>query len=389
MSLGLPVPLDPPASLGVIGGGQLGRMFIQAAQRMGFRAGVLATSDDEPAVQVADWAVIGPSDRLSALRAFAEQAEAITVEFENVSASALRWLARNRPVRPGWKTVWVSQNRIREKSFLTHHQIPHAPWRPVRDEAELALAVQAVGLPLILKTASSGYDGKGQVRVERAEDALAAWSSLGQVACVAEGWVNFESEISVIVARGADGTSVAYPAGFNRHRNHILDSTVMPAPVGPIVNLEAQTLALSVAQALETIGVLTVEFFVTATGDLLVNELAPRPHNSGHLTIEAATTSQFEQQVRSLSGLPLGDSTLVRPAAMANLLGDLWSQGEPDWPSALRTDPGVKLHLYGKKGASPGRKMGHLTVLDPDPETALVRVQAARHRLTASRSLGT
>lgn len=198
MSPGLPVPLHPPASLGVIGGGQLGRMFIQAAQRMGFRAGVLATSDDEPAVQVADWAVIAPSDRLSALRLFAEQAEAITVEFENVSASALRWLSRTRPVRPGWKTVWVSQNRLREKSFLTRHKIPHAPWRPVRDEAELAVAIRAVGLPLILKTASSGYDGKGQVRVERAEDAGAAWSSLGQVACVAEGWVDFESEISVI-----------------------------------------------------------------------------------------------------------------------------------------------------------------------------------------------
>ncbi|AGA29655.1 5-(carboxyamino)imidazole ribonucleotide synthase [Singulisphaera acidiphila] len=388
MSPGLPVPLHPPASLGVIGGGQLGRMFIQAAQRMGFRAGVLATSDDEPAVQVADWAVIAPSDRLSALRLFAEQAEAITVEFENVSASALRWLSRTRPVRPGWKTVWVSQNRLREKSFLTRHKIPHAPWRPVRDEAELAVAIRAVGLPLILKTASSGYDGKGQVRVERAEDAGAAWSSLGQVACVAEGWVDFESEISVIVARGADGAALAFPVGFNRHRSHILDSTVMPAPVGPIVTLEAQTLALSIAQALETVGVLTVEFFVTSAGGLLVNELAPRPHNSGHLTIEAATTSQFEQQVRTLAGLPLGASDLIRPAAMVNLLGDLWADGEPDWPAALRSDPGVKLHLYGKKGASPGRKMGHLTVLDPDAETALFRAQAARRILTDSRTDG-
>ncbi|SIN89082.1 5-(carboxyamino)imidazole ribonucleotide synthase [Singulisphaera sp. GP187] len=389
MSPGLHDPLDPPASLGVIGGGQLGRMFIQAAQRMGYRAGVLATREDEPAVQVADWAVIAPSDQLSALRSFADQAEAITVEFENVSASALRWLARTRPVRPGWKTVWVSQNRLREKSFLTRHKIPHAPWRPVRDVAELELAIRAVGLPLILKTASSGYDGKGQVRVERAEDARSAWSSLGQVACVAEGWVDFQSEISVVVARGADGAAESFPVGLNRHQSHILDATVMPAPVGPIVTLEAQTLALSVAQALETVGVLTVEFFVTSAGGLLVNELAPRPHNSGHLTIEAATTSQFEQQVRALSGLPLGASDLIRPAAMVNLLGDLWAEGEPDWQAALRSDPGVKLHLYGKKGASPGRKMGHLTVLDPDPEMALCRVQAARRALTARHPVGT
>lgn len=382
MSCGPLARLYPPASLGVIGGGQLGRMFVQAAQRMGYRAGVLATSQDEPAVQVADWAVIAPSDRLSALRSFAAQAEAITVEFENVSAPALRWLARRRPVRPGWQTVWVSQNRLREKTFLARHGIPLAPWRPVHTHDELESAVQALGLPLILKTASSGYDGKGQVRVEHAGEARSAWSSLGQVACVAEGWVDFQSEVSVVVARGADGASVAFPLGLNRHRRHILDSTLMPAPVGPIVSLEARTLALSVAEALGTAGVLTVEFFVTSGGSLLVNEVAPRPHNSGHLTIEASTTSQFEQQVRTLCGLPLGATDLLRPAAMVNLLGDLWADGEPDWDSALRSDPGVKLHLYGKKGASPGRKMGHLTVLDPDSESALSRVQAARRALT-------
>jgi 5-(carboxyamino)imidazole ribonucleotide synthase len=385
MSSGPLARLFPPASLGVIGGGQLGRMFVHAAQSMGYRAGVLATSDEEPAVQVADWAVIAPSDRLSALRSFAEQADAVTVEFENVSAPALRWLSRRRIVRPGWKTVWVSQNRLREKTFLTRHGIPHAPWRPVRTTDELESAVRELGLPLILKTASSGYDGKGQVRVAHASEARPAWSSLGHVACVAEGWVDFESEISVIVARGADGAAVAFPVALNQHQNHILDSTMMPAPVGPIVTLEARTLALSVAQALGTAGVLTVEFFVTAEGGLLVNELAPRPHNSGHLTIEASTTSQFEQQVRTLCGLPLGASDLIVPAAMVNLLGELWSEGEPDWDSALRSDAGVKLHLYGKKGASPGRKMGHLTVLDPDPELALRRVQAVRRALAPPR----
>jgi 5-(carboxyamino)imidazole ribonucleotide synthase len=382
---GPPEPLRPPASLGVIGGGQLGRMFLQAAQRMGYRAGVLSATDDAPAAQVATWTVVGPPDHLPALRAFAGKAEGVTVEFENVSAPALRWLGRRQIVRPGWRTVWVSQNRLREKRFLTRHQVPHAPWRPVRTEAELTEAVAVLGLPLILKTAASGYDGKGQVRVDREDDADAAWSSLGQVPCVAEGWIEFAVEVSVVVARGRGGEAVTYPVGQNRHERHILDSTLMPAPVGPIVSLEARTLALAVAQALGTIGVLTVEFFLTAEGRLLVNEIAPRPHNSGHLTIEAGISSQFEQQVRALCGLPLGQADLVTPAAMVNLLGDLWSGGTPDWEAALRADPGVKLHLYGKRTPSHGRKMGHLTVLDPDPETALARALAARAALVGRR----
>jgi 5-(carboxyamino)imidazole ribonucleotide synthase len=373
--------LHPPASLGVIGSGQLGRMFIQAAQRMGYRAGVLGTHEETPAAQVAHWTVIGPPDHLPALRAFADRAEAVTVEFENVSAPALRWLARRRAVRPAWRTLWTAQNRQREKTFLARNAFPHAPWRPVRSEAELETAIRDLGFPSILKTASSGYDGKGQVLVTREAEASAAWSSLGRVACVAEAWVEFAAEISVVVARGHDGQAVAYPAGLNHHERHILDTTVMPAPVGPIVSLEARTLALAVAQALGTVGVLTVEFFLTAAGGLLVNEIAPRPHNSGHLTIEAGFSNQFEQQVRALCGLPLGRSDLVMPAAMVNLLGDLWAKGEPRWNAALRLDPGVKLHLYGKRTPAVGRKMGHLTVLDPDPEIALARALAARRAL--------
>ncbi len=376
-------PLFPPASLGVIGGGQLGRMFVQAAQRMGYRAGVLAATSDAPAAQVAHWSVIAPPDHLPALRTFAEQADAITVEFENVSAPALRWLARRRPVRPGWRTVWVSQNRLREKTFLSQNGFPLAPWRPVRSEPELETAVRELGTPLILKTASSGYDGKGQIRVDLPAAVGRAWSSLGQVDCVAEAWVSFVSEVSVVVARGDNGHATTYPVGLNHHERHILDSTVMPAPVGPIVALEARTLALSLAEALGTVGVLTVEYFVTAEGHLLVNEIAPRPHNSGHLTIEAAVTSQFEQQVRTLAGFSPGSGNLVSPSAMVNLLGDLWGDGEPDWSSALEGDPGVKLHLYGKRTPSPGRKMGHLTVLDPDPDNALERVRAARLRMQA------
>ena len=373
--------IHPPATIGVIGGGQLGRMFLQAAQRMGYRAGVFAATETAPSAQVAHWSVLAPPDNLPALRSFADRAEAVTVEFENVSAPALRWLARRRPVRPGWRTVWVSQNRLREKTFLARHGIPLAPWHPVRDQPELQAALSALGLPLILKTAASGYDGKGQVLVRDADDVEVAWATLNHVACVAEGWVAFDAEVSVVVVRGDDGQAVAYLVGLNRHERHILDTTVMPAPVGPIVALEARTLALSIAEALGTVGVLTVEFFLTAEGRLVVNEIAPRPHNSGHLTIEAAVSSQFEQQVRALCGLPLGGTDLVTPAAMVNLLGDLWADGEPRWEAALRSDPGVKLHLYGKRSPAPGRKMGHMTVLDPDPEVALARARAARRAL--------
>jgi 5-(carboxyamino)imidazole ribonucleotide synthase len=348
---------------------------------MGYRAGVLSTYEDSPAAQVAHWSVIGPTDHLTALRSLADRASAITVEFENVSAAALRWLAQQRIVRPGWQTVWTSQNRLREKKFLTRNGIPHAPWRPVRTEAELTAAVKALGLPLILKTASSGYDGKGQILVSRAADAPDAWSSLGMVPCVAEAWIEFAAEVSVVVARGHDGSAVAYPVGLNHHERHILDSTLMPAPVGPVVTLEARTLALSVAHALETVGVLCVEFFLTAEGQLLVNEVAPRPHNSGHLTIEASYTSQFEQQVRALCGLPLGRTDMVTHAAMVNLMGELWEHGEPRWEAGLKLDDGVKIHLYGKRKPAVGRKMGHLTVLDPDPGMARARALAVRRAL--------
>jgi 5-(carboxyamino)imidazole ribonucleotide synthase len=362
-------------------------MFIQAAQRMGYRAGVLAAEDEDPAAQVAHWKVIGNSDELPALREFAERATAVTVEFENVSSAALRWLARSRVVRPGWQTTWICQNRLREKRFLTRYRVPHTPWHPVRGSAELDAAARALGLPLILKTASSGYDGKGQVLIETAAQAPAAWASLGRQAAVAEALVDFAAELSVVVARGVDGRAVCYPVALNRHDRHILDATVMPAAVGPIVTQEAHGLALAIAQALGTVGVLTVEFFLTAKGDLLVNEIAPRPHNSGHLTIEATVASQFEQQVRALCGLPLAASDQVMPAAMVNLLGDLWSSsgGEPRWEAALALDAGVSLHLYGKQRAVPGRKMGHLTVLDQDPQRALHRALLARQALVAGR----
>ncbi len=379
--------LYPSASLGVVGSGQLGRMFIQAAQKMGYRAGVLTARDDDPAAQVADWTVIGSSDELPALRAFAERADAVTVEFENVSAPGLRWLARSRVVRPGWRTAWICQNRLREKSFLARAGLPHTPWHAVRCDSEINSALETLGLPLILKTASSGYDGKGQILVKTAADAAGAWASLGRLPCVAEAVVDFAAELSVVVARGVDGRAVCYPVAMNWHERHILDATTMPAAVGPSVTQEAHRLALAVAQALATIGVLTVEFFLIADGGLLVNEIAPRPHNSGHLTIEASVASQFEEQVRALCGLPLGPTDQLMPAAMVNLLGDLWSlaKGEPRWEAALALDPGISLHLYGKQSAVPGRKMGHITVLDRDPDAALKRALAAREALVSGR----
>ena len=293
----------PPSSIAVIGGGQLGRMFICAAHRLGYEAGTLSNTADDPAACVASWVIVGASDCLQDLRKLAQRSIAVTVEFENVSAAALRWLARSGlVVRPGWKTLWISQNRLREKAFLAKHGVPTAPWRRVGTQNELDIAVKELGTPLILKTANSGYDGKGQVRVDSGSQAKSAWDSLDSALCVSERFVEFAAEISVVTARGTDGQAVTYAPALNRHRNHILDVTVMPAPVGPIVSQDARRMALGIAQSLENVGVLTVEFFLTTDGGLIVNEIAPRPHNSGHLTIEAAVTDQFEQQVRTLCG---------------------------------------------------------------------------------------
>jgi 5-(carboxyamino)imidazole ribonucleotide synthase len=357
-------------------------MFVQAAQRMGFRTIVLSPTPDAPAAQIAHDVVVGPDDDPRTLDAFAARADAVTVEFENVSAAGLRWLGRRMPARPGWRTVRVSQNRLREKRFLQSIGVPLAAWRPVRTECELSEAVTQLGTPLILKTAASGYDGKGQIRVDAPEDLATAWARLNRVACVAEQVVDFVAEVSVVAVRGADGMGVTYPVALNRHSRHILDSTLVPAPIGPVLTRESRDLATRILETLGTVGVLTVEMFLGADGRVRVNELAPRPHNSGHWTIEGSTCSQFEQQVRTLAGWPVGEADAPRAAAMVNLLGDLWGSGPPQWADALGSDPGVHLHLYGKHGAAPGRKMGHMTVIDADPDAALSRALAARSRLT-------
>lgn len=379
---GYPSILHPPAWLGIIGGGQLGRMFVHAAQRMGYRVVVLAPEPDAPAAQAADERIVGAYDSLEAVRKLSRLARGVTVEFENISAPALRWLEKRLPVRPGWRPIRVAQNRIAEKTFLTANRFPLAHWAEIRSLEELRRADATLGYPWVLKTAAAGYDGKGQVKITAPGEADDAWASLGRPSCVGESWVSFAAELSVIAIRSADGSTASYAVSENRHSRHILDTAVMPADVGPIVSRDARELAVRVASALGIVGVLTVEMFLSAGGGLLINELAPRPHNSGHSTIEACVTSQFEQQVRALAGLPLGSTDRYGPsAAMANLLGDLWARGEPDWAGALAADPGVKLHLYGKTAPAPGRKMGHLTVLDHDAESARARALAVRARL--------
>ena len=377
-------PLFPPASLGVIGSGQLGRMFIQAAQRMGYRAGVLERVGGHAG------GAGGPLDGHRPRRRPCRASDPMAIGPRRSRSSSR---TSRRPPCDGWpgnvRSVRAGERSGRPEP-AAREDLPDPARHPAtRPGVRCATGRNSrplpgrLGLPLILKTAASGYDGKGQIRVEAADRLARAWDDPGQTPCVAEGWVDFAAEVSMVVARGRDGRAACYPVGLNRHDRHILDSTIMPAPVGPIVAQEARDLALGVAQALDAVGVLCVEFFLTANGRLMVNEMAPRPHNSGHLTIEAAAASQFEQQVRALCGLPLAASDLTTPAAMVNLLGDLWIEagGEPRWDAALAADPGVSLHLYGKDAPVPGRKMGHLTVLDRDPESALVRALAARNAL--------
>jgi 5-(carboxyamino)imidazole ribonucleotide synthase len=370
----------PGAAVGVLGSGQLGRMFAIAARRMGYRVHTFSPDADTPTGQVADLEVIAPYDDLDAVSRFAAGVSVVTFEFENVPAPTAEAAAKHAPVRPRGEVLHTSQHRIREKTFLTKAGLPLTPFRTVTTADELRRAVADLGCPAILKTADFGYDGKGQVRVTSPEQAAGAWASIGNVPAVLEAFILFEKEISVVAARGADGAYADWGVIENRHHNHILDISVAPAAVSEGVLREAREIARAVLEALDVVGVLCVEFFVEQGGRLMINELAPRPHNSGHLTFDASVTSQFEQQLRAVCGLPLGSTELLRPAAMANLLGDLWQDGEPDWVAAC-SHPDVKLHLYGKLAPRAGRKMGHLTALAPDPVLALERVAAARKAL--------
>ena len=372
--------IAPGAALGVLGGGQLGRMFAIAARRMGYRVHTLSPEDDSPAGQVADVEVTASYEDLDALRTFARGVEVVTFEFENVPIEAIDAIEALAPVRPSGVALHTAQQRAREKTFLADRGVPTAPFAPAATLDELWDAVARVGTPAVIKTAAFGYDGKGQHKVATPADVEHIWTALGHQAAVVEKFINLQAEISIIAARGVDGEVATFPPFENRHRNHILDLTTAPAAIPAPVARRAAEIGRTILEELQYVGVLCVEFFVSTEGELLVNELAPRPHNSGHLTFDAAVTSQFEQQVRAICGLPLGSAEIPRPAAMANLLGDLWVDGEPNWAAACRfTD--VKLHLYGKTNARPGRKMGHLTAVGKTAQEAQERVIAARAAL--------
>ena len=371
----------PGSTIGIFGGGQLGRMTAIAAKRMGYRVIVLDPTPDCPAGQVADDEITAPYTDVTAAKELARQCAVVTAEFENVPADTLEAIEPIVPVRPASRILRIAQNRIAEKTFLAEHGFPVPNFRPVRSREDLLRAVSEIGCPAVLKTATGGYDGKGQVRIEHLDEAEKAWERLGKVDCVLEEFVLLEREVSVIVARNLQGEEAVYPVAENTHSRHILDTSVMPARISPDLAKQAQELAQAIARELELIGLLCVEMFVAQDGRLLVNELAPRPHNSGHQTFDAAVTSQFEQLVRAICNLPLGSTELYRPAAIANLLGDLWEGGEPNWVKALEL-PEVKLHLYGKAEPRPGRKMGHLTATGETSDEALQKVIAARERLT-------
>ncbi|CAK0745769.1 N5-carboxyaminoimidazole ribonucleotide synthase [uncultured Gammaproteobacteria bacterium] len=350
--------IAPGGTIGILGGGQLGRMTALAAARLGYRVHVFTPEADSPCAQVAAAATVAEFNDHAALAAFAQAVDVVTLEWENVPVEAVRYLEEGVPVRPGSTVLAVTRDRLEEKAFLNRHGIATAPWRAAYSTEDVLAAAAELGLPAVLKAATLGYDGKGQVRLDSPLDPQAAWHAMGAGEAIVEGYVRFEREISVIVARGGDGGMASYPAVENQHTNHILARTIVPAPISAETAAEADRIARRVARALDLTGLVAVEMFVTHDNQVLVNELAPRPHNSGHWTIDACPTSQFEQLVRAVCHLPLGPTTPFHPAVMENLLGDQVSR----WPEFL-AEPGAHLHLYGKTEVRPGRKLGHVTRL--------------------------
>lgn len=373
--------IEPGAWLGLLGGGQLGRMFTMAAQSMGYRVVVLDPGTDSPAGSVADAHIAADYLDPAGLEALAARCAAVTTEFENVPAESLRYLARQCVVSPAADSVAVAQDRIAEKQFLANAGLEVGPYKVVRTAADLREDVAHL-LPGILKRSRLGYDGKGQVRVQRREELEEAFTRLGGEPCILEQLLPLDLELSCVVARASDTAVVDFPVAENQHAGGILDVSIVPARVTAQLREAARAGARRAAAQLDYRGVLCVEFFVLPDGRLLANEIAPRPHNSGHYSIDACVTSQFEQQVRVLCGMPLGDTGLHGPAVMVNLLGDLWDNGQPHWEHVLR-HPRAKLHLYGKKQARRGRKMGHYTVLADGVEQAVEVAMAIRERLRA------
>ncbi|QJE99283.1 5-(carboxyamino)imidazole ribonucleotide synthase [Luteolibacter luteus] len=374
--------MAPGAVLGILGGGQLGRMFCMAARRMGYRTLVWTGGLEAPAIVVADEAIDAPFDSPEALEEFVAKAVVATVEFENIPRETLEAVAAKIALHPSPNAVAICQHREREKNFLKQNGIPCAPFAVVASAEELAAAVQQIGTPAVLKTAAFGYDGKGQLKLNGGEDLANVWANFGTDRAVLEAFIPFELELSVMVARSSNGSLVAYDPAENRHRHHILDVSIVPARVSAAVAAEAKIIACRVAEALDYTGIMGVEFFYLKDGSVLVNEMAPRPHNSGHHTLDACATSQFEQQVRVTCGMPAGSPKLLSPVVMLNLLGDMWP-GEseaPDW-TPLFEDGSAFLHLYGKRRAIGRRKMGHANFLGAEADECLQRASAIKAEL--------
>ena len=360
----------PGSTLGILGGGQLGRMFTTAARTLGYSVIVLDPDPHGPAAHFADRHIVADFSDQHALEELGKECAAVSTEFENVPAQSLRFLAQLCIVHPSAEAVAISQNRISEKQFFTAHGFPCARFAVIQSRDDIAPAMRQIGTAALLKRSQLGYDGKGQARVNTTDEALRAFDDMGGAPCVLEELVPLQLEISVILARGADAQIATFPIAENQHCNGILDVTLAPARIPDSLAQQARHIATQIAERLDYCGVLAVEFFVVEGGRLLINEIAPRPHNSGHYTLDACVTDQFEQQVRTLCGLPLGDTRLLSPAVMVNLLGDGWGVGTPPLQSVLAC-PQAKLHLYGKHEARPGRKMGHYTVVDATIEHAL------------------
>ncbi len=378
MSASLPLHA-PHCVVGVIGGGQLGRMIALAARRLGVRTVIWTGGLEAPAVECADEVIDLPFDDPEALQDFCSRVTVSTVEFENIPCHTLEKVAKCTGLHPSPHAICICQNREREKQFLKENKIPHTWFAVIASATDLAAALKELNGPGVLKTADFGYDGKGQRKLEGDEDPAEVWAAFDAPRAVLEAWVPFEKELSVMAARGADGVTVTYDPAENRHRHHILDVSIVPARVSPAVALEAAAIARRVAEALDYRGILGVEFFLKTDGELLVNEIAPRPHNSGHHTLDACATSQFEQQLRAVIGLPLGSTRLLTPVVMLNLLGDMWPEEmtPPDW-LPLFDDGEASLHLYGKRHARGRRKMGHVNFIGPTVENALARAEAMK-----------
>lgn len=367
----------PNSTIGVFGSGQLGRMFAIEARKMGYRVHTFSPESDTPTGQVADIETCERYDDLLEVRRFAQSVDVVTFEFENVPAATVEAAAEFVDVFPKGEILHTTQNRLREKNFLAGNAFPVTPFRHVTTIEGLRTAVGELGMPCVLKTAGFGYDGKGQTKIASAEDIDPAFAALKGAEAVLEAFVAFEKEVSVVCARDQKGNFAHYGVIENEHKNHILDVSFAPAVVSADVYNEAIEIVRNIADTMGYVGTLCVEFFLSIDGKLLVNELAPRPHNSGHLTFDACVTSQFEQQLRAVCGLPLGSTEFYRPAAMANLLGDVWANGEPNWAAATAM-PNVKIHLYGKVEPRTGRKMGHLTVVADSAVDAARLLREAR-----------